>query len=145
MGQRLVLKTSKKRLSLKEMKQFVTVAEQYGVPLSEEVDVTSSRGELLFTKSLPKMVRVVDGKKYVLRPKSKRQKQVEKQIKEHKEKPVEEKKYVPPVGRTTAPSKTKIKCPVCNVRKPVQKIGGVSVVKPHVSKGDPCPGSGTQV
>lgn len=146
MAQVLRLKTDKKKLSLKELDIFVATAKKYGVPLTELVTVSSSSGELVLTKTLPLKVRVVDGQKVVLRQKTKKQQRVDKQIKEHNQKTTKEKPgYVPPEGRKTAPKQRKVKCPICNTRKPVVKVAGVAAIKAHVSHGESCPGSGMQV
>lgn len=146
MSQKLVMKTEKKKLTLKELATFVKVAQEYGLPTTEVIDVSASGKEVMFSKVLPLKVRVVDGKRVVLRQKTKKQRAVEKQINDHNSTPVKEKPgYVPPEGRRTAPKVQKVKCPKCNVRKPVVKVAGVKAIKPHISKGDPCPGGGTQV
>jgi hypothetical protein len=147
MAQVLRLATEKKKLSLKDMKIFVSTAEQYGLALSETVDVSSKGSELVLTRALPLKVRVVNGKKVVLRQKTNKQRKVEKQIKDHNSKEAKEKPgYVPPEGKKSGPKGKKIKCPVCNTRKPVVKVAGAGTsIKPHVSHGEPCAGSGAQV
>ena len=148
MGQRLVLKTDKKEIPLTDLLKFVKTATDYGLkPSQVSAKVGVVKQEVTITLDLPLRVRVAEGKKVVVRAKTAKKKAIEKQIEEHKEKKEqgESEGYVPPVGRKTAPKPQKIKCPVCNVRKPVQKINKVRVIKPHVSKGEPCPGSGQQV
>lgn len=145
MGQRVVLKATNGKVSLSELAAFLKVTRDYGIPLSEEADASMDSGELRISRELPSHVRVIGGKRVVLRQKTKKQQQVDDQIKEHKEEPAGEKKgYVPPVGRKTAPKVQKKKCPVCNVKKPLVKIAGVRVIKPHVSHGEPCEGGGQQ-
>jgi hypothetical protein len=151
MAQRLVLKTEK-TIALGELGRFYKSATAYGMASDTEVDVhITLEGEAIVGVSLlldlPTKVRVADGKRVVVRPKTAKQKAVETQIKEHKNKKAkgEQEAYVPPVGRKTAPKQEKAKCPVCNVRKPVVRLNRMKTIKPHVSQGEPCPGSGEQV
>lgn len=156
MGQRLVLRANEE-VSINELEDFTKRAKDYGLngKNTAKIEITeeANEGEEDFTYSLrlvcelPEGVRVVGGKKHIVRPKTKKQNEVEQQITEHKEKKKngEKEAHVPPAGQK-GPTKTrKIKCPNCNVRKPVVKRAGITVIKPHVIKGEPCEGGGTQV
>lgn len=146
MAQRLVLRAKEGTVPLSELRRFVETAEEYGAGgASASYDL--EKKELRIMLSLPKDVRVVDGRKVKIKPKTKRQQAVDEQIKEHKEskKSGKGEGYVPPVGRKTPPKGMKVKCPVCDTKKAVVKVSGVESVKPHISRGEPCLGSGAQV
>lgn len=156
MGQRLVLRANEE-VSISELEEFAKKAKEYGLNGKNlakiEITEEANEGEEDFTYSLrlvcelPEGVRVAAGKKHIVRPKTKKQVEVEKQITEHKEKKEngEKQAHVPPAGQKGPTKVRKVKCPVCNVRKPVVKRAGISVIKPHVVKGEPCAGSGEQV
>lgn len=153
MARRLVLKTTGDEMSFHDLQLFVEGAKKLGIDASASIDVdVENEGAnqevtiVRFGVTVPND-RLVTGERVKIKKKTKKQRAVENQIKEHKEKKQNGKKeaYVPPVGRTSPPKPSKIKCPECNIRKPIQTVGGVKAIKPHVSHGDPCPGSGLQV
>lgn len=145
MGQRLVLR-AKDEVSIGEIADFAKKALEYGLTNKEGAKVSVGEdGSLRLIAELPAGVRVVAGKKHVIRPQTKKQVRVKQHVEEAKEKKAngESVGHVPPVD---GPKKQrKVKCPVCNVRKPVVKRSGISVIKPHVVKGEECSGSGEQV
>lgn len=148
MAQRLVLKSEGGEVKISDIIAFAKAAERYGVQgLIAKMDYTAKGKTLVMSVPVPKNVRVVGARVIRIKPKTKKGRQVEKQIDDHKRKKKsgEGEGYVPPVGRKTAPNTKKIKCPDCDTRKPIVRIAGVQSIKPHVSKGDPCPGGGKQV
>lgn len=143
MAQRLVLKATTGEVSLGELQDFLRRAKEYGMTTT-----TMAEGECSLSVPLPEKSRVVNGKKVKLAPKTAKEKRVKEQIQTHQEAKATSKQpvaYVPPEGRTTPPPIKKEKCPVCNVRKPLTKVGRLTVIKPHLSKGEECKGSGSQV
>jgi hypothetical protein len=147
MAQRLILKAKDDSIPIQEMIQFVNAAVEYGVhKLRASYDLDTD-GELRIMVSLPKDKRVVGRRVVRLKPKTAKQQRVDKQIKSHQsaKKSGKGAGYVPPEGKTKAPVQKKVKCPKCDVRKPVVTISGVRMVKPHMSHGESCPGGGTQV
>lgn len=143
MAQRLVLKLkASENTSLGELKKFFDTAKEYGLPLTTEIVVDS---DVRLSTVLPDKAHIVSGKKVSLKPKTAKQKRVEKQIENHKEEKAEGKdSYVSPEGRKTQPKPKRIKCPSCGFRKPLVTVAGVKVIKPHVIKGEPCEGGGKQ-
>ena len=127
MAQVLRMETDKKKLTLGEMKRFVTTAEQYGILMSDTVEVSSASGQVVFRKLLPE--------------------------KTNSNRAVKSKKKAPPKKtsdsgkkKTIKPASAKyLKCPVCGNKKEVVKVAGVTALKAHVVKGEPCAGSGAQV
>jgi hypothetical protein len=129
------------------MARFVQRAQEHGQD-KKLASYTLRKGILTISWSLPKDEKIVNGRRYKIKPKTKREQAVAKQISEHKqakENGEETEGYVPPVGRTTPPKATKIKCPRCGIRKPVQKVNRMRILKPHQHRGEPCEGSGVQV
>lgn len=145
MAQNLVLRANSET-SLAELEAFVKEAKAYGMPSKTKVPITTKREphkktEVTLIVRLPDDARVVNGKKVKVAAKTAKQKRVDSHVKEHSG---NHEGYVPPEGRKTAPKPKRIKCPVCNIRKPLVTVSGVKVIKPHQSKGEPCAGSGTQ-
>lgn len=146
MAQRLVLRAKDGQIPLNEMTTFVETAKLYGVKVSTASYDIDSDGELRIMLTLPKNVKVVGKRVVRIKPKNKKERQIEEQIRNHKSKKVEDRPgYVPPAGKKGPPKQQKVKCPECNTRKPVVTIGGVRSIKPHISQGEPCKGSGSQV
>lgn len=144
MGQRLVLKSDEKKVLLADLRAFVKTCDDFDLPNGTELE---SAGDVTLSVSLPKDQRVVNGRKVRIKGRTKQRRAADEQIEKHKEKKKngEAEGYVPPAGKNKAPSVPKIKCPVCNTKKQVLKIGDVRSIKPHMVKGEPCPGGGLQV
>lgn len=147
----LVLKTKGNELLLKDVILFGAEAVKNGRTREDKVKVSKVGTELRFTIAInPPKPQVSTPKKKTITKKSvraqKEQKErVAQQIAEHKKKKAagEHTSYVPPVAGTV--TNRKVKCPVCNWKKPVVTIGGAKMVKPHIRNGEPCNGGGTQV
>jgi uncharacterized cupredoxin-like copper-binding protein len=149
MGKRLVCKIEGGSVDFGEFEKFIATAKNYGVKKAAVMTVSASEKghRVTLTVDVPNDTAVVAGEPVKVKKKTKKQEKVEKQIQEHKEKKKngEDEAYVPPVGRKTAPKQQKVKCPECNVRKPVVTVAGQKVLKPHTVKGEECPGSGLQI
>lgn len=147
MAQRLVLTVKDEEVELADILAFADHARKCAVSKTEIVNVQQIGKSILFGVPIPDD-RLITGEKKP-RPKKKTAKQiaVEKQIAEHKEKKANgiKEAYVPPVGRTGPVKGPRVKCPVCNVRKKIAKVGSTQTIKPHIAGGEPCPGGGTQV
>lgn len=142
------------KIPLHEMRDFVNTAFNYGAGSeSASYEIVDSKGKVLSGElkvmlPLPKDKIVVGKKTVTVKAKTKHAQQVDEQIAKHKEEKKEgnkEEGYVPPVGKKGPPKQQKIKCPRCGIRKPVQRVNKMRILKPHVSKGEPCPGGGVQV
>ena len=148
MAQRLVLSAKEGKIPFNEIRAFAETAHKYGMTTESASYDVDEDGELRIMLSLPKDVRVVGARTIKVKPKDKRGQAVDKQIEDHKAKKKsgngEEEGYVPPVGRNKPAPIKKVKCPKCNVRKPLQTVNGVKIIKPHVVKGEPCEGGGQQ-
>lgn len=145
--QRLVLSSEKDgQVSVADMARFVQKAQELGQG-SKVASFTLRRGVLRITLALPKDEKVVGGRRYKIKPKTKKQQAVADQIENHKQAKAngDDAGYVPPVGRKGPPKPQKIKCPRCGIRKQIQRINKVRVLKPHLHRGKPCEGSGVQV
>ena len=148
MAQRLVLSAKEGKIPFNEIRAFSDTAAKYGMTTESASYDVDDDGNLKIMLSLPKDVRVVGARTIKVKPKDKKGQAVDKQIEDHKKRKKDGDNdgegYVPPVGRNKPAPIKKVKCPECNVRKPVQTVNGVKIIKPHVVKGDPCPGGGQQ-
>lgn len=145
MAQRLVLSAEDGKIPLWELAQFAETAVNAGIRAESASYVVGKGDTVKIMVTLPKDVRVVGKKAVQVKPKSKREQAAEEQISTHRAKGKDKPGYVPPVGKNAKPKPTKTECPVCKAKKPVQTVGGVRIIKPHVVKGNPCSGGGKQV
>lgn len=146
MAQRLVLSAQGGVIPFNEIKNFALTAAKYGMT-TESASYAVEDGELRISITLPKDVKVVGARVIKVKPKDKKGQAVDEQIEKHKKSKKENddgEGYVPPVGRNKPAPVKKVKCPTCNVRKQLQNVGGVKIIKPHVVKGEACPGGGQQ-
>jgi hypothetical protein len=129
-------------LQLQDFKNFVERAEEIGFGRRQVISVDQGDDNTLFFGiSIPKNKPVVvNGRRVVVRKKTKVEEAAAKQIEDHKE-AVKTKKVVTgnvaPV-KGAVPANRKKKCAVCGWRKGVTSKG---LIVSHQSKGKKCPGS----
>ncbi len=143
MAQRLVF-TADGDTTIQELNAFIKAASSYGIAESASISVTHDGDETRLSIAIPNIGQEVAARK--VKPMTPKQERVKKQIENHRAKKArgEVEAYVPPEGRTTPSKVKKSKCPVCNIKKPLTKVGKITVVKPHLSKGENCAGSGNE-
>lgn len=149
MNKRLVVTSEVGRVKLTDLRTFLATLEKHGVSITTgtaEYHV-DEQGNLRFWTEIPEDQKVVGRRVIRIRGRDKRRRAIDAQLAQHRE----DKKngtaegYVPPVGRTKPPVPKKMKCPRCGIRKPIQTINGLRLLKPHTKAGENCPGSGIQV
>lgn len=151
MAQRLVLRARNGEFQLSDLKMFVERAQEAGITLKTMVPVETEMEEkgltVFFGVPIPESAAVkVNGRRVRRVVKTKKEKEVEQQIEDHKKK-IENKEevlgYVEPVGGKKKPKKAK--CPDCGWRKEVVTRNGKQVIKKHQTQGKICNGSDTPV